>query len=227
LETTLSTYFHQHVDGSPFDLPVGKAVCVGRNYVDHAKEMGNEVPDEPMLFMKPSGAFVKLSDDIVLPSFSKDVHHEVEMAVLIGSGLANATPEQVIESIVACAVAIDLTARDVQAAAKKKGHPWEKAKAFDGSCPLSAFVDVAAFASLADIDLALTVNGELRQQGNTRDMVFPTAELVAHASTYFSLVPGDVVLTGTPAGVGALVAGDVLLVELGSDHRFNTRVAKT
>jgi 2-keto-4-pentenoate hydratase/2-oxohepta-3-ene-1,7-dioic acid hydratase in catechol pathway len=195
LETALSTYFHQHVDGSPFDLPVGKAVCVGRNYVNHAKEMGNEVPDEPMLFMKPSGAFVKLSADIVLPSFSK--------------------------------VAIDLTARDVQAAAKKKGHPWEKAKAFDGSCPLSAFVDVAAFASLADIDLALTVNGELRQQGNTRDMVFPTAELVAHASTYFSLVPGDVVLTGTPAGVGPLVAGDVLLVELGSDHRFNTRVAKT
>jgi len=224
VEAALSTYFHQHVDGSPFDLQVGKAICVGRNYVDHAKEMGNQVPDEPMLFMKPSGAFVSLADDVRLPSFSEDVHHEVELAVLIGEALTNATAEQALAAIVACGVAIDLTARDVQAAAKKKGHPWEKAKAFDGACPLSSFVDIAAFPDLQDVDLSLTVNGDVRQHGNTCDMVFPTADLIAHASAYFSILPGDVVLTGTPAGVGPLLAGDVLLVELGPDHRFNTRV---
>ena len=221
----MNPYIHQYVDGSPINLPVGKAVCVGRNYVDHAKEMGNQVPTEPMLFLKPSGAFASLGDDIRLPAFSEDVHHEIEMAVLIGSALTDASAEQAAQAVVAAGVAIDLTARDVQAAAKKKGQPWEKAKGFDGACPISGFIDVAAFPDLQNVDLALTVNGEVRQRGNTKDMVFPTAELIAHASQFFSLLPGDVVLTGTPAGVGPLVTGDVLLVELGSSHRFNSRVA--
>ena len=225
MEDALTEYIHQHVDGSAIDLPVGKAICVGRNYAGHAKEMGAEVPDEPILFLKPASSFRSLIDPIELPAFSQDVHHEVEMATLIESRLSNATPAEAQDAIGACGIGLDLTARDLQTALKNKGQPWERAKAFDGACPLSPFVDVAAFPDLQDVDIKLLVNGEVRQSGNTSDMVFPVADLIAHMSQFFTLQPGDVVLTGTPAGVGPLAADDVVLVELGPDHRFSTRVA--
>ena len=218
-------YRHCHVDGSEIDLPVGKVVCVGRNYAAHAKELGNVVPDVPMLFIKPATALVGLDQPLSLPGFSDDVHHEVELAVLIGQPLSNVVATAVAPAIAGLGVAVDLTARDVQAALKQKGHPWEISKGFDGACPLSAFVSRDQFPNLQNIDLSITVSGELRQDGNTRDMVFGVEDLVAYMSTYFTLLPGDLVLTGTPEGVGPVAPGDSLILTLGVHHRFEASIA--
>ena len=178
------SYRHTRMGGSEIDLPVGKVVCVGRNYPAHAQEMGNVLPEAPMLFIKPATALVGLDHPLTLPAFSEDVHHEVELAVLIGCSLSNVDASLVPESIAGLAIAVDLTARDVQTRLKKKGHPWEISKGFDGACPLSPFVSPDLFADLQDIELSIAVNGETRQTGNTRDMVFGIAELVAYMSGF-------------------------------------------
>ena len=220
------SYRHTSIDATKIDLPVGKIVCVGRNYAAHAKEMGNPVPDAPMLFIKPATALVDLKQPLVLPSFSQDVHHEVELAVLIGTPLRKADAAAVAPPAIAgVAVAVDLTARDIQSSLKKKGHPWEISKGFDGACPLSPFVSPSSFADLQDIHLSLTVNGESRQTGNTRNMVFGVADLVAYMSQYFTLLGGDLILTGTPAGVGPVNPGDELVLTLGNKHRFEVSIA--
>ena len=219
------TYRHTRVDGAEIDLPVGKVVCVGRNYAAHAMEMGSAVPEAPMLFIKPATALVDFSQPLMLPGFSQDVHHEVELAVLIGQSLSRVDASAVTTAIAGFAVAVDLTARDIQAGLKKKGHPWEISKGFDGACPLSAFVAADTFSDLQNIDLSISVNGAPRQAGNTRDMVFAVTELVAFMSTYFTLVPGDLILTGTPEGVGPIAPGDRLLLTLGAEHRFDASIA--
>lgn len=217
------SYCHTHIDGKTIDLPAGKVVCVGRNYAAHAKELGNTVPDAPMLFIKPATALVALDRSLGLPGFSVDVHHEVELAVLIGRVLRDTDAATVVPAVAGLGVALDLTARDVQAELKKKGHPWEIAKGFDGACPISPFAPPESFADWQDISLSLTINGEVRQNGNTRDMVFGIADLVAYMSRYFTLLPGDLVLTGTPSGVGPLGAGDAIVLGLGS-HRFEATI---
>lgn len=219
------TYRHINTDGTDINLPVGKIVCVGRNYAAHAVELGNAVPDAPMLFIKPATALVDLTRPLSLPSFSNDIHHEVELAVLIGRHMCAVEASEVPAGIAGLAVAVDLTARDVQSVLKKKGHPWEISKGFDGACPLSPFVAPEKFEDLQNIDLSITVNGELRQSGNTRDMVFGIPALIAYMSGYFTLLPGDLILTGTPAGVGPVSPGDSLALTLGSDHRFDARIA--
>ena len=210
------TYQHTWIDGSPVDLPVGKVVCVGRNYAAHARELGNEVPEAPILFIKPATSLTPFDEHIAIPADQGEVHHEIEMAVLIGDTLRNASPKEVQWSLAGYALALDLTLRDVQTRLKEKGHPWERAKAFDGACPVSGFVDARGVSVRQTLDISLTINGEVRQQGNTAQMLFSTFELIAHMSESFTLQPGDLVLTGTPAGVGPLKAGDQLQAKLGN-----------
>lgn len=219
------SYQHQYVDGTRIHFPVGKLVCVGRNYAEHAKELNNPVPSEPLLFIKPASAAVPLLGGFAIPQERGGVHYETEIAVLIGKPLSRKpSDEEILDALSGFGVALDLTLRDVQNKLKEKGHPWEIAKAFDGACPLSPFVPADAVADLADIGVRLTLNGEVRQDGNSRDMLTPILELIRYISGHFSLQPGDVVLTGTPAGVGPLAHGDQLSVELPGLCRFDTSV---
>jgi 2-keto-4-pentenoate hydratase/2-oxohepta-3-ene-1,7-dioic acid hydratase in catechol pathway len=217
------TYQHRDLAGGPLNLPVGKVVCVGRNYLEHIRELNNAVPETPILFMKPATALVGLDRPIRLPKGRGECHHEVELAVLVGWDLRDTDAATARRAVAGYGVALDLTLRDLQNELKKKGHPWEIAKAFDGSCPLSPFLVPEALPDPQAAELALRANGELRQQGNTRLMMVGIFELMAYISTHFTLRPGDVVLTGTPAGVGPLRSGDVLTLTLAS-HDFTTRV---
>ncbi len=219
------SYLHQYVDGTRVHYPAGKLVCVGRNYAEHAKELDNPVPTEPILFIKPASAVVPLEGGFAIPEDRGSVHYEAEIAVLIGKPLSRKpNDEEILDAISGYAVALDLTLRDVQAKLKEKGLPWEIAKAFDGACPLSPFIPGDQVEDTTDIGIRLTLNGELRQDGNSRDMLNPILPLIRHICGHFSLVPGDVVLTGTPAGVGALSQGDQIEVELVGLSRFATQV---
>ena len=217
------TYQHRDLAGGPLNLPVGKVVCVGRNYLEHIRELNNAVPEAPILFMKPATALVGLDQPIQLPQGRGECQHEIELAVLIGRELRQADAATARQVVAGYGVALDLTLRDLQNELKKKGHPWEIAKAFDGSCPLSPVLPPEALPDPQNSELALRVNGALRQQGNTRMMRVGIFELMAYISTHFTLRPGDVVLTGTPAGVGPLRSGDVLVLSL-AGHDFTARV---
>lgn len=209
----LKHYRHQFNNGQAFPHTLGKIVCVGRNYAEHAKELNNPVPKRPLLFIKPATAAVPMHEPIVIPAGQGAVHHELEMAVLIGESLSNADEGQVLSAIAGLGLGLDLTLRDVQSQLKEKGQPWERAKAFDGSCPLSVFVAPGG-RDVQHLELKLWRNGVLQQQGNTRDMLFSVKSLLAEISQSFTLLPGDVVMTGTPAGVGPLLRGDLLKLEL-------------
>lgn len=207
-------YQHRFQDGSDLQLPLGKVVCVGRNYADHAAELNNPIPSEPMLFIKPASSVVPMEQPFSVPQGLGSVHFETEMAILIGERLQHADLSAASAAIVGVGLGLDLTLRDVQDGLKKKGHPWEKSKAFDGSCPLSAFVKPELVPDLQDQQIRLTVNGELRQDGNSALMLNKILPLICYMSAFFTLEPGDVVLTGTPAGVGPVLPGDQLKVEL-------------
>lgn len=195
---------------------LGKVVCVGRNYAAHAKELNNPIPSEPILFIKPASSAIPLAPTFSIPQDQGSVHHELEIAILIGKPLLNANEDDVAEAIIGLGLGLDLTLRDVQAKLKEKGHPWERAKSFDGACPLTEFVstDKLLIDDWQNIGLKLEKNGQLQQQGNSADMLFAILPLIAHMSSNFSLQPGDVILTGTPAGVGPLEVGDSLICEL-------------
>lgn len=192
------------------DIPVGKVVCIGRNYAEHIKELGNKVPDKPVIFIKPASSIIGEGGMIVIPSYSTDCHHEVELAALIGTRAKNVAAHNALDHVAGYAVALDLTLRDLQGVQKEKGLPWEIAKAFDTACPLSAFVRADQVGDPQRLQIRLTVNGMVRQDGNTRDMMRSVAELIAAASTYFTLEEGDILLTGTPSGVARIVSGDRL-----------------
>lgn len=218
------SYRHQWADGSAIALPAGKVVCVGRNYAAHARELGNVVPETPMLFLKPATALVPLGPDFAIPAGRGECHHETEITVLVGSTLSGVVSEAEARAAIAgIGIGLDLTLRDVQNALKQKGHPWEVAKAFDGAAPMGPFLDPAGHADLAAITLALTVNGELRQSGSSADMVTGIVPLLQFIATIFTLQPGDIVMTGTPEGVAALQSGDALAVGL-DDRVWTTRV---
>ena len=217
------SYQHQYLDGTAIGLPLGKVVCVGRNYADHAAELNNPIPTEPMLFIKPASSVVAMDQPFKVPTQHGSVHFETEMAILIGQPLTDASEAEAAEAIAGVGLGLDLTLRDLQGKLKEKGHPWEKAKAFDGSCPLSAFVAATEVSDLQDVQIRLTVNGELRQDGNSSHMLNQVLPLISYISQFFSLQPGDVVLTGTPAGVGPVVPGDQLRVELDSLISIDTQ----
>lgn len=202
------------LDGVTYEFPIGKILCIGRNYVDHIKELGNENPDAPVIFMKPASSVIDDGGTVVIPLYSRDCHHEAELAMLIGKSGKNIPAEQVMEHVAGFGVALDLTLRDVQSEQKKKGLPWEIAKGFDTACPLSPFVSPAQVPDPQNLTIRLTVNDELRQNGCTAMMIHPIVDLVSHMSRIFTLEPGDVILTGTPAGVSQLRHGDVVQVEI-------------
>ena len=207
------------------DIPVGKVVCIGRNYAEHIKELGNQTPDKPVIFIKPASAIVPSGGTIVIPNYSDDCHHEIELAVLIGQSAKNVTAAEALGYVSGYAVALDLTLRDVQSAQKSKGLPWEIAKAFDTSCPISDFVPAGQVTDPQKLQLKLTVSGEVRQDGNTRDMMRSIAELIAAASSYFTLEEGDILLTGTPSGVGKIASGDQLEASIEQVGKLNVAVA--
>lgn len=206
--------FTPSLDGAPFSSPVGKIVCIGRNYAAHAAELNNPVPDTPVLFIKPADAACDLQAPLTIPLSQGDVHHELEVAVLIGQRLTAASEADVASALAGIGLGLDLTLRDVQSVLKEKGLPWERAKAFDGSCPLSPFVSAARVSDWQNLNFSLHRNGAQQQSGNSSDMVNPVLSLIAHMSQTFTLNPGDVVMTGTPPGVGPLEAGDTLELSL-------------
>jgi len=217
-------YKHTYYDGSLCDYPPGKVVCVGRNYFDHIKELNNPVPDEPILFMKPSTSLRSLSDGIVIPEYSQNCHNETELAILFGKEISNADLASAEAAIAGYAIALDLTLRDIQQKLKDKGHPWEVAKAFDGACPISPFIKKEEITEPQDTKMKLTVNGELRQHESTKLMMTKILDLIVFASSRFTFLPGDIFLTGTPAGVAQLQSGDQLELELDEKFRFQTVV---
>ena len=218
------TYQHRFHDGSACALPLGKVVCIGRNYADHAAELNNPVPTEPLLFMKPASSVVALEKPFAIPEGLGEVHFETEMSILIGERLCKADEQQAAQAIAGVGLALDLTLRDVQSRLKEKGHPWERAKAFDGACPLSAFVKTIPASELQQQSIVLEVNGASRQNGNSEMMLNPVLPLLSYISQLFTLEPGDVVLTGTPAGVGAVHSADQLQLRLGTHLEITTAV---
>lgn len=188
-----------------------KILCVGRNYGEHAKELGNAIPDDPVIFSKPDTALLKDNESFYLPDFSQDVHHEVELVIRI-----NKTGKKIQEKFASnyyneITVGIDFTARDVQNKLKTKGLPWELAKAFDGSAPIGKFVSLADMNwTEKPINFSLKKNGVIAQSGNSKDMIFSINKIVSFVSNYFTLKVGDLIFTGTPAGVSAVKEGDKL-----------------
>lgn len=217
-------YQHLNLQGLPFGLPSGKVVCVGRNYLDHIKELNNDVPAEPLLFLKPATSLCSVTEPVVIPTHLGACHNELEVAVLIGQTLTRATPALATAAIAGVGLALDLTLRDVQDKLKSDGHPWERAKAFDKACPVSAFAPANEVADLQDLTFTLTVNGEVKQQGNTSMMMRDIQSLLVAISEVFTLEPGDIVLTGTPKGVGPLQPQDTLTLNMSPWFNIETRV---
>ena len=205
-----------------------KIVCVGRSYADHAKELGNAVPDRPVLFIKPPSSLLALEEGISWNSAWGNCHYECELTLRIDRTLkAETDPLKALEAVGAVTLGLDLTLRDVQDDLKKKGQPWERAKAFDGSCVLADWVNVAEVKDWKDVHYTLHINEELRQKGDTALLIFDVGTLLADISQVFTLEPGDVVMTGTPAGVAALAKGDQLKMTLkgqSQDFIWNTFV---
>ncbi len=206
-----------------------KIVCVGRSYADHAKELGNAIPDRPVLFIKPPSALTTLDDGITWNRSLGDCHYECELTLRIDRPLKGETdPIKALDAVGAVTLGLDLTLRDVQDDLKKKGQPWERSKAYDGSCILSDWIaldDVVQ--DWADVHYTLHINDELRQKGDTSHLIFDVGTLLADISQVFTLEVGDVIMTGTPAGVAALVSGDQLKMTLTGktqDYVWNTFV---
>jgi len=187
-----------------------KIIAIGRNYAEHAKELNNPVPTAPVIFMKPDSALLKDNKPFYHPDFSTDIHHEIELVLKIskeGKHISEKFASNYFDEI---GLGIDFTARDIQNRHKEKGLPWELAKAFDGSAPISNFVPKTQFADLYDLNLRLDINGETRQNGNTKDLLFSFESLIAFVSKYITLKKGDLIFTGTPPGVGRVNVGDRL-----------------
>lgn len=219
------SYQHQYIDGTPIHFALGKVVCIGRNYAEHAAELNNPVPAEPLLFIKPGSCTVPMAGGFAIPQDRGSVHYEAEIAVLIGKPLSKRpSEEEVLDAISGFAPALDLTLRDVQAKLKEKGLPWELAKCFDGGFVLAPFVAADAVQDLRDIGIRLSIDGEVRQDGNSKDMINPIIPLIQHIAAHFSLQPGDVISTGTPVGVGPLASGENLQIELVGLSSFASRV---
>ena len=195
-------------------LQPAKIVCIGKNYAKHAAEMDSDVPEEPMIFLKPSSSLVDENGSIVIPAMSADVHHEVELVVLVGKKGKHIPEQEAMSYVAGYAVGLDMTARDLQAKAKKAGAPWSVAKGFDTFAAVGSFVGVDAVEDVHNVDIRLTINGTIRQDGNTRDMVFKLPTLIAYASRIFTLEPGDLLFTGTPEGVGPVLEGDTLTASI-------------
>ncbi len=217
-------YQHRMLDGSKLRLPTGKVVCIGRNYIEHINELNNEKPEAPVLFIKPTTSMVSHDHKIKLPKHLGICHYEVEITVLMTATLSNVPAEALSANDFYFGVGLDLTLRDIQKDLKEKGLPWEKAKAFDGACVLSRWVDGMTLSEAEKSNLSLRLNGAVKQKACASEMMVRIGELISYASQFFTLLPGDVLMTGTPSGVGRLDAGDQLLMSL-NQYEFAMEVA--
>lgn len=194
------------VEGETALFPVRRILCVGRNYAAHRREMGGDDRDPPFFFAKPADAIVLPGQDVPYPPKTANLHHEIELVVALKGGGADLSPEAALELVYGYAVGVDLTRRDLQNAAKDKGHPWEAGKAFDASAPISAIRKWDGAPPQGRI--AISVNGQVKQDATVADMIWNVAEILAEASKLWTLAPGDLIYTGTPEGVGPLNPGD-------------------
>jgi len=200
------------IKGSNKEITIGKVVCVGRNYADHAKEMGNDIPDKfPLVFMKTATCMINSGENVVHPDYSENLHHEIELVLLVGKTVKNATLEESQNAIAGYAVGLDMTLRDLQFKAKDKGEPWTFAKIFDTSGVISNFVSVDEYSLTGNERIYLSVNGEIRQDATIGLMLFNSAQIIKNISSRMTLEAGDLIFTGTPAGVSRVVKGDKLL----------------
>ena len=206
------------VVGRPEQFPVHRIYCVGRNYVEHAKEMGFTGREPPFFFLKPADAVVVAqagqTAEIAYPSLTKDLHHEAELVVAIGKGGKNIAQADAMNHVFGFAVGLDMTRRDLQSDMKKQGRPWCIGKAYDASAPIGPITPLADTPSLEQAAITLTVNGSPRQSSHINKLIWNVAEIIEHLSAAWELQPGDLIYTGTPEGVGAVVAGDTMQVEV-------------
>ena len=198
------------IKNSSKENEIGKIVCVGRNYAEHAKELGNEVPEKPVIFLKPASSVIYSGEKIIYPSFSNEMHHETELVLLIGKTIKNGDEKESEEAIEGYGVGLDMTLRDVQSELKKKGHPWTIAKCFDTSAVLSDFILKKDYTLTLEEEISLTVNGETRQIEKLNMMLFPPVNIVQYISSLMTLEAGDLIFTGTPKGVSKVEKGDKL-----------------
>lgn len=217
-------YQHLQHGGKVIDLPVGKVVCIGQNYQDHIAEMNSITAPEALFFIKPSTAICAMTPNISIPHNQGAVHNEIEIAVLIKSELKNANEDQVTAAIWGYSLALDLTLRDRQAALKQLGRPWELAKGFDNACPVAAFIANSQISQPQQLKFSLNVNGNSRQSGDASHMIRSITALISEMSQHFTLLPGDLVLTGTPAGVGPLHNGDQLEIQFDNFFTLQAQV---
>jgi len=213
------------IAGSEQRLPVHRIYCIGRNYADHAKEMGMPVDrSAPVFFCKPADAVVADRSHIAYPLATSELHHEVEMVVALQSGGVNIPAAEALRHVFGYGVGLDLTRRDLQAEAKKQGRPWDTGKAFDASAPCSALVPASRWGDPTKGEIKLLVNGKVRQQGDLNQLIWSVAETIAYLSSLFTLMPGDLIYTGTPAGVAAVQRGDTMEASVTGLPMLKTRI---
>ncbi|MFQ5451739.1 MAG: fumarylacetoacetate hydrolase family protein [Nitrospinaceae bacterium] len=216
--------------GTTFHLGAGtpnpnRIFCVGKNYREHIRELNDGVPDQPVIFMKPASCLVGEGELIRLPRHGSCLHHEVEIAVLIGKKGENIAENQAGSLIAGVTLGLDLTLRDVQSDLKKRGLPWELSKAFDQSAPIGTILPASSPSILQNLSFQCLVNGQIRQRGNTNDMIYPIPHIIHFLSGIWELQPGDLIFTGTPSGVGPLRSGDQITIESGKIGKFSWKIA--
>ena len=201
-----------------------KIICIGRNYIDHIKELSNQKPMNPVVFLKPDSSVIAKTQNFIIPSFSNEIHHEVELVVKInkvGKHIDKSFSHKYYDEI---GLGIDFTARDIQSKLKEKGHPWEKSKAFDNSCMVGNFLKKEKLEDISKIEFSLKKNNEIVQSGCSNDMLWKIDELISYVSQYFTLKIGDLIFTGTPSGVSKVESGDILEGYISSIKMFTLKV---
>ena len=204
-----------HIKDSQEKYKIGKIVCAGRNYEEHAKELGNDIPDRPVIFLKPTSSVIYSGGEVIHPTFSNELHHEVELVLIIGKDIKNASKKEAERAILGYGVGLDMTLRDVQRELRKKGAPWTLAKCFDTSTVISNFVSKHKYKIEPDETIELGVNGQIKQSDTLKGMIFKPVELVEYISSVMKLEKGDLIFTGTPPGVSKVERGDRLEARLG------------
>ncbi|HET55590.1 MAG TPA: FAA hydrolase family protein [Ignavibacteria bacterium] len=212
------------IKNSDEKIEVGKLVCVGRNYAKHAEEMGNEIPEFPLIFLKPSSSLVYSGESIIKPVDSGEMHHEVELVLLIGKDIKNADEARAEEAIYGYAVGLDMTLRDIQSELKKKGHPWTLAKVFDTSAVISDITLKKDYLLKGNEKIELSVNSEVKQSSTLDFMLFNPVQIVVYLSSKFTLERGDLIFTGTPEGVGAVNVGDEISAAIQNIGKLKMKV---
>ena len=201
-----------------------KIICIGRNYIDHIKELSNQKPLNPVVFLKPDSSIIAKNQNFIIPSFSNEIHHEVELVIKInkvGKHIDKSFSHKYYDEI---GLGIDFTARDIQSNLKEKGHPWEKSKAFDNSCMVGNFLKKEKLEDISKIEFSLKKNNELVQSGCSNDMLWKIDELISYVSQYFTLKIGDLIFTGTPSGVSKVESGDIMEGYILSNKMFTLKV---